>query len=970
MLCPVTVGREAETELLAGGLTAARSGRGGAVLVLGEAGIGKSRFTWDARAMAARAGMATLTGRAVQGTVPVPFRPLAEAVQGAFRRDPPPDSPDLAPFRAVLARLAPQFGRPADASEVTHLVLSEAVTRLVGALGRSRGCLLVLEDLHWADMETLAVVEYLADHLGTEPVLCVGTVRTGEASEAERLAVRLVERRAATVVALEQLDLDEIDRIAAACLGDEELPPALRDFLRSRSEGVPFLVEELLAGLVGAGALLPGAHGWRVVSRLVPTVPMTFAETVRRRLGGLDDSAQVVVQAAAVLGRRFDCSLLPAMTGLSDNDVAHGLQAGLATQLVARDPDSDGFRFRHALSRDVVFADLLPPDGTRLAARAGAAVEAAHPGLPGEWCELAADLAERAGDRQRAGELLLEAARRAVARGAPASAQATLARAAGLEELTGSLPLDIAEATAQAAALAGDVDRATGLAGAILGALDDGAKPGGRKARLHLVLGRAAVTSGRWDVARRHVEEAAALAGEQDAALTAVAGALAAQVAVAEGRLGDALALAGQVMAEGEASSPPEAVCEALEVLGRVARLHDLGEAEAHFAAAQRVAERHGLAMWRARALHELGTIDLFTTLRHDRLKAARQAAVDAGAVGIVALADLHLASVALASWDIEAAVAAAERCVDVSRRLGLSTLGMGLVHLACGYASAGREREMGQALEQAGAVAGDAVDVAAGIVGRAPIHLAFRRGDFTAALGAMDDAMLILRRDPSVFFPFTGMWALLRTVEDDRGAAARAEAAQAVGASVVFNRAYLRMAEAVDAGGTGRRDEARRAFGEARDEVRYAPAWEVWWAIIQRIVAVPALQDGWGDPVTWLRESLAVFQDHELEELASSCRTALRAAGEKVPRRGRGETDVPGPLRAAGITSREVDVLRLVAENLSNREIATRLYLSHRTVDRHVSNLLAKAGAANRRELAGLAARAGLGSHDGPLGG
>lgn len=108
------------------------------------------------------------------------------------------------------------------------------------------------------------------------------------------------------------------------------------------------------------------------------------------------------------------------------------------------------------------------------------------------------------------------------------------------------------------------------------------------------------------------------------------------------------------------------------------------------------------------------------------------------------------------------------------------------------------------------------------------------------------------------------------------------------------------------------------------------------------------------------MREALATFQSHHLEELASSCRSLLRAAGEPVPRRGRGESEVPEALSALGVTSREVDVLWLVVERLSNREIGERLHVSHRTVERHVGMLLTKVGVENRRQLAQAAARLG----------
>lgn len=137
--------------------------------------------------------------------------------------------------------------------------------------------------------------------------------------------------------------------------------------------------------------------------------------------------------------------------------------------------------------------------------------------------------------------------------------------------------------------------------------------------------------------------------------------------------------MASSALSVAEKVVVPQVACEALEVLGRVARQGDVAEAESYFERARAVAERPGLSLWRARALHELGTIDLYTTLRTDRLQLAREAAVQAGAVATVALVDLHLATIATAIWDRAHAVPSAQRCVNISRRLGLSTLGMGL---------------------------------------------------------------------------------------------------------------------------------------------------------------------------------------------------------------------------------------------------------------------------------------------------
>ena len=192
-----------------------------------------------------------------------------------------------------------------------------------------------------------------------------------------------------------------------------------------------------------------------------------------------------VIGAAAVLGRRFDWTLLGPVTGLAGAAVVAALRDGTDLQLVVA--ERDGFRFRHALTHEAVLAGLLPPERTMLAGQALAAAEAAHPGLPGAWCTLAADLAGRAGDAARAGALLLEAGRRDLAAGALASAEHTLTQA---RELVGpALRTSVDEALTEVFAMSGQVDRAmetgtdaarpAGPAVAAGGAPAPGDRPGG-----------------------------------------------------------------------------------------------------------------------------------------------------------------------------------------------------------------------------------------------------------------------------------------------------------------------------------------------------------------------------------------------------------------------------------------------------------------------------------------------------------
>lgn len=318
------VDRDEEVAAVREAISGATSGAGRLIFVLGEAGMGKSRLTGEARTIAAAAGLAILRGRAVDRVAPTPYRPLVEAVQPALLHTAGEEGAGGPHHRALRSLLTErqQLG------EAGELVVAESLARMLGAMGGSRGCLLLLEDLHWADPETLAVVEYLADHLGDQRALVLASVRSGEASPAERLARTLRERRAADVISLQRLGPEGTERMLAACLGSSTAPAEVRRFVHEHAEGVPLFVEELVAGLVDSGALARSGGGWEVGAPLSPVVPLTYVEAIRRRLDTLSLADREVVLAAAILGRRFRWSLLPPITGQDEDSVLQSLRRG------------------------------------------------------------------------------------------------------------------------------------------------------------------------------------------------------------------------------------------------------------------------------------------------------------------------------------------------------------------------------------------------------------------------------------------------------------------------------------------------------------------------------------------------------------------------------------------------------------------------------------------------------------------
>jgi len=917
LLCPVVIGRGAETEALRSALAAAGDGAGAVVFLTGEAGIGKSRLAGELAAEARAGGVRMLAGRAVPASAASPYRPLTEALLQALRGYPFPADDGLTPWRPALRAIVPAIVPAGGDGHGDHspAVRGEAVLQLLRRLAGPGGLLLVLEDLHWADPDTLAVVEYLSDNLSAEPVLCVATCRGEPASAAAELMARLHARRAASRIALGRLSAAEVAAMVRACL-----PTAANDVVarvQRLAEGVPFLVEESLAA---------------------PGVPSSFADGVRARLAGLSDEERLVLHTAALFGRQFDWRLLPTATGLPADVIAGALEHGIASQLLA--VDGDAFRFRHMLTREAVAAELLPPRRVTLAVHALAALEAAHPDLSGVSGDLAADLAIQADDPGRAGALLIASGRSALGRGALATAIDTLRRAA---ELLAD-PDERAEAETllvEGLALAGRVDEAMRIGDRLIAQL----VPGGaatRRAAIHLKLAHAAVDGTRWAAARRHVGIAGDLiAAHPEPGLSAQTAVLDAEIALADDEVDRARALAESALASSGAS--PEIRCRALELLGRGRRVNDLDGARHAFEQALATADAAGLAVWRLRALHELGTIDMFDHAGTGRLSEARRIAGELGAYSTGAIIDLQLTAAGMFRFELDEAERHARSALATSTRLGLAmTSAIVLVFLAEVYALRREPAEMERFIALACAAApGDPEVEGSALVGARGM-LALLDGDRPSALDIFSRGIAILdtapQRGPA---SYRGMWPLLLAAHGDARTTAAIGHAREIGLTVNrANRGLLGYADAILAGRAGDGPRATELATAADGDLQHYPVW----ADLARLCAAePALADGWGKPRQWLEAAAGVFARYGIEPLAMRCRQLLEG-----PR--------PSRWSRLGITDRQADVLRLVAAGISNKEIAARLHLSPRTVEKHVENLLRITAAQSRTQLVAIA--------------
>jgi DNA-binding CsgD family transcriptional regulator len=958
LLCRELIGRDQAMDLARAALADATRGTGGVLFVSGEAGVGKSRLVGELVDTARGARMQVLFGRAVQADVPVPFRPFAEALLSHFRTQGLPDLPGLVPFRPALGRLLPEWSTPGEATHEPLVVLAEGVVRLLTAVAGESGGLLVLEDLHWADQETLSVLEYFADVLRTQPVLCVATLRPEETSHARRLVQGLRGSRTATVLDLEALDPEDLGRMTAACL-DSPVPDGVVEYVRTWSDGLPFMVEEVLAGAVGAGALAWDGERWAFDAHAGPSLPVSFADNVRGRVRNLGPDAVRVLNAAAVLGRTFDWSLLPAATALDDLDVMAALRAGVEAQLLVVEPGA-AFRFRHALTRDAVLGDLLPAEQAVVSGAVLAVVEAAHPGLPGEWCDVAAQLAEHSGQRERAADLLLEMGRRSLTSGALGSAERILDRARVLTS-EGTVQADIDEVALEVLALAGRTEQAIVVGSRVadkLAALD--ADPS-RRTNAHLGVARAAVTACVWETAEDHLEHARRCAATSaDELLTARVDTLAAHAAFGEGRPTVALPLAERGLATAEALGDYRLACDALEVIGRCWRLSDAAASEDAFDRARVIAETHGLDLWRARAMSELAWLDILTGSSDARIRSARRLALDCGAWAIAAHMDLAHGQWLLNVFRMEESVARLRRCVELAERLGMPVLqaiahaSELLVHAVAADADAAE-----QSARAARAAVSDEPG-ANGMVWAGLGMLALVEEDIDATRECFARADAEFARLPTTpQDPSRGLSVLVAVLDstEPEDAAALIAAADTADAAMTYQaRGYLRLARAVALGRAGRRSEADAELAAGEGQLRALA--DAWLHHGYRLVAPAAIQDGWGDPGRWLLETLTGFEARGLARGADAVRALLREAGIPVPRR-QAAPGIPAPWATAGVTAREAEVLVLLADGLTNREIADRVFLSSRTVERHLANVGAKLGTRTRSELVAAAARA-----------
>ncbi len=759
---------------------------------------------------------------------------------------------------------------------------------------------------------------------------------------------RLRARSSAEVLALDGLDGAGVHDLVVSCLGGEP-PSELLDAL-TKAQGVPLLVEEMLASMVQRGVLAPDASGWRYRSTASTVVPASVEASVRERLAELALGQRRILEAAALLGGEFDPHHLVAGLAVPSDEVDEAMRAAEQAGLLAPDSPTGRPRFAHALVRDAVLHAGSNLDLARTASRLLDAVLIPVAGLPVDG-ELGATLAVVAGEPARASALYEEAGRQAVHLGLPSAAAAAFQRA--VDALPDGQPtLRLQEQLLSALASAGDATQALRVGASVQRQLAASGASDDRRRAAIVAMARASANAGRWQDA---LDVLVALAPESR---SPASHALEATVLLALNRFDDAEHAATRALGDPDVGA--EVVCEAAEVLGRLARRSDLEEARRWFDHAAGTAELHGLGLWRARAIHELATIEQLRTCGVTGLIEAREVAIAASAPGLLSAVEFHIAALHGARFEHDEALAAARRCLDTARRLGADHQEAWAWDLIAQAHAINGDRERARAAaDEATRLAPDDPEITGVAWGTGCGLAALIADDLDVALARWTDAIGALRALPSPTpLPPWYLWPLLATVHDvegDGGIRARGET-DVTGLRIATGPDGLwHLADAVAAGRQGDAERAGRAVVAADTCFALCPAFAGYVHLGHRIAAEAAIADGWGEPGRWLAEATAWARPRGLAGLERACVALSRRAGVRQRRRGRGDAEVPEELARLGITSREVDVLRLVATGCTNNQIAERLYLSLRTVKGHVESLLAKTGTTNRTQLAAL---------------
>lgn len=910
------VGRRDQLAQLDDALRTAQAGEPRLVLVDGDAGVGKSRLLAQFADRVSEAGVMVLSTTCVElGTEGLPLAPVGAALRqlidlvgrDALTRD--------QPGVTDLLRLLPEYGG-AEAGGVPKL--SDLYAALLQRLGSEHPLVWVVDDLQWADRSTRELTGYLARTLRATRVLVIAAYRTDDLDRRHPLRPFLAELQRLPSVA--RVSVGGLSRAETAQLVERDA-----ELVFTRSRGNPLFALELAR----AGAMTE-----------------SLRDLLLRGLAGLDDTAQEVVRRTAVGGRQVSHQLLEATSGLDPMTLLKAVRSAADNQLLL--PAGNGYAFRHALVREAVASELLPAERRALHLSYAEAL-ASDPSLvpPDRLAAEAAYHWYEAGDAARALPALLAAATSASRLAAHAEQAQLLARALSIWS---SAPasvrpddvgeLDLYEDAIAAASWGGDKLMALGLADRALE-----------------VAGAGPVRTG-----MLHAHRAMALHDlGRDGALVAV---------------DEALEVLGTAGLPSERARLLDYLASILILRGRAERAQELASEAVTLAAGTpglEISARSTLG-W---ALGQQGSYAEAVAL----LRSTQELAAGGDDLWQLARVQLNLAKMLDETGSYAAAVASARAGLETARRAGVErTLGAVLyVVLASSLVAMGRwdeaESEMAVALDLDPA----ATSVAAFHALRAEIALC--RGDLAGARAELAAAESV-SGTPGELAP----WMLLARQQSGWLALAEnrlPDVVRTVSDSLPVATAHGALWQTWDLYCLAARShvDTVTAPNGLRSDSQVLAAYKAWYSAEAgdgSWVEVVVAWDGLGRPyratdarLRAAEEMLAAGNRTEVQRLLRTASESAESLGAQalsaeitlLARSARIDLGVPSAVAgpALGLTERETEVLRLVADGRSNKEIAGELFISAKTVSVHVSNVLAKFGVRTRGEAAATAHRLGL---------
>jgi DNA-binding NarL/FixJ family response regulator len=983
------VGRSSELERLEASVDQARSAPRLAVIA-GEAGVGKTRLLEEC--------LASLTDqRVLRGwclpfeAASMPYGPIVQALRSLT------SSLESHALRAVLGsgrvelgRILPEIassasgGPPAAAAEATpeagaQARLFEQTLGLIERLSTRPPVVLAIEDVHWAEPGTRDMLRFLVRNLRS-PVLVLLTVRSDDLREDDPVRPFLADLERLESAARIELARFSRSDVEALLLNLTGTPPsrATVDRIYGRSDGNAFFVEQLVA----AGESDSG-------------VPARLADTLRARLAEVSETSREVLRAAAAAARPVDDELLAEVTGLEPRAVEVALREAISAKLLVPAEESSGesgYRFRHALLREVAYAELLPAQRRRLHRAVATALQAQ--GTQGDRrvpTPAASELAfhwEAGAEWQAAIDAHLEAAEAAAGVYAWSAAVHHYARTIELLELDGTAIAhdgvdgpELLHRAADAAFLAADYPRAVEWGRAAIDAV--AASEPHRAGRYHIRLRWYLWDSGDRDGAVASVQEALRLvppdppSAERAAALAQWSGAL-----MHAGRAEEAAATARETIEVARAVGARGDEAEALAILGWIDVM--VGRPDPGFAAmreaaaiAEEVGDVSGTALGHALIAHMHAFVDQPSAALAAALE-GYEAIVRVGAertYGPVLLGHAVKALIELGEWD------EADRLVRVGfeqelvdRPAHLLRIQRGrLATLRGSWDAAARDLAAARAFEVAsgGSEYGD--DLLA-----AEAELAAWSGNVPAARAAFE---AVGRRPPAPPGPPIA-WIAAHAVRAEADDAEQARAQRAA----IRQRVALERATDILARWPGPPGTPVRLLAEAEmQRLKGTPDPAAWRAVGAAFEAAgrpfhvaqaqyreaAALLASRADRASVKRLLLAAQETAQRLRAQSLGQEIARLARRARVALGPGPTIVQSPETGATLgperlTTREAEVLRLLAGGWTNRQIADELFISPRTASVHVANIFGKLGANSRVEAAAIAHRLGL-AHDPP---